>query len=406
MGSMTTTTVCTGRSNKRSAVEAGEAAAREAMAGLNGAPADVVLVFGTTGYDQQELLRGVVAITGDTPLAGCSAEGIIIQGAADEGSHAVTVTAIASSSLTLHTFHVTDAARDPRAAGEALAAMVSGQPDAKRKLLVVFPDGLTINCTAFLGALQGGLASPAPLIAGGGAGGVMDTWQDYQYHAGKVYRDSVSALLIGGDVVADLVVSHGCQPMGIERTVTKVEAPYVVTIDDKPTVDVFREYIDDEGGEMHVEDLLFMCVGVKLPEEDAKGYGQLLIRSPVAGPDKERGAVPFAGQILEGSRIQMARRDPESMRDRAVDATRTLAARHEGERPLMVFHFDCAARGRVVLGEQAVAMGILPLQQALGTDLPWIGFYCFGEVAPLNRTTYYHNITAVVCALYDGHGGA
>jgi hypothetical protein len=401
-----TTRVGVGKSTKRAAFEAGSAAARDALAHLDGVAPDVVLVFGTTGYAQEELLRGVVAVTGVAPMAGCSVEGIITEGATDEGSHVVSVTAIASSRLTLHTFLVADAARAPGAAGEALADLVRGQAGAEGKLLLVFPDGLAINCTAFLDALQERLGSSVGLIAGGGAGCVLDTFRTYQYHGGKVYQDSASAVLLGGDFVADTAISHGCQPLGLERTVTKVDAAYVVEIDGKPAFDVFKEYLDDDIEKLSVADVVHICVGVKLPDSDAEGYSEYLIRAPTTVSPKETGAILFAGQITEGSRIQMTRRDTDHMVHNAVASSRALAARHPGERPLLVFQFDCAGRGRVIFGEQATAMGVRPLQEALGTGLPWVGFYCFGEVAPLHRKTYYHNYTAVLCALYEGRDRA
>jgi len=40
---------------------------------------DFVFMFATVGFNQEELLKGVRSITGDTPLSGCSGEGIITQ---------------------------------------------------------------------------------------------------------------------------------------------------------------------------------------------------------------------------------------------------------------------------------------------------------------------------------------
>src|SRR5271154_1460227 len=103
---MKTTRAGVGTSTKRVAFEAGRNAARDAVAELGGVAPGLLLVFGTTGYAQEELLRGVAEIAGQTPMVGCSVEGIITQRGADEGSHAVNVMAISSSRMTFHTFHV------------------------------------------------------------------------------------------------------------------------------------------------------------------------------------------------------------------------------------------------------------------------------------------------------------
>jgi hypothetical protein len=41
------------------------------------------------------------------------------------------------------------------------------------------------------------------------------------------------------------------------------------------------------------------------------------------------------------------------------------------------------------------------MQEILGRDLPWLGFHTYGEIAQLGGTTYYHNYTVVLLALYD-----
>ena len=43
----------------------------------------------------------------------------------------------------------------------------------------------------------------------------------------------------------------------------------------------------------------------------------------------------------------------------------------------------------------------LQVQEALGRDLPWIGFHTYGEIAQLAGNAYYHNYTVVLLALYD-----
>ena len=34
-------------------------------------------------------------------------------------------------------------------------------------------------------------------------------------------------------------------------------------------------------------------------------------------------------------------------------------------------------------------------------DVPWLGVFCFGELAPIRGKNHYHNQTVVYCALYE-----
>jgi small ligand-binding sensory domain FIST len=38
-------------------------------------------------------------------------------------------------------------------------------------------------------------------------------------------------------------------------------------------------------------------------------------------------------------------------------------------------------------------------RQAVGPDVPWAGFYTYGEIGPVDKHNRYHNYTAVVLAL-------
>jgi hypothetical protein len=89
---------------------------------------DLVLVFATVGYDQQELLRGVRSVTGNSALAGCTGEGVITQtgpagGMAykltgpERGEERVGVMAFSSDVIRFRTAAAGDLRRDSRAAG-------------------------------------------------------------------------------------------------------------------------------------------------------------------------------------------------------------------------------------------------------------------------------------------------
>jgi small ligand-binding sensory domain FIST len=43
---------------------------------------------------------------------------------------------------------------------------------------------------------------------------------------------------------------------------------------------------------------------------------------------------------------------------------------------------------------------IRSLQKDIGEDIPWLGFYGYGEIGPIEEHNCFHNFTAVVAAVY------
>jgi hypothetical protein len=387
------------KSDNRNATRAGHEVATAALAQLGGR-ADLVLVYATAGYEQPALLASIRAVVGDTPLAGCSGEGVISQDGSDERAHAVVAMAIASDAATFDTFSVEGLAKEPRAAGEALGKKVRERSGERHgRCLLVFPDGITGNTTVLLHALEDALGMPL-VIAGGTAGDLANFERTFQYHDGRVLSDAVSAVLVGGDVDIETTVSHGCEPIGSVRTVTKSDGGTVYEIDGRSAWSVFKEYLDPESVDLSAADSVHLAFGEQLPQTAAEGYGRWVMRTPFR-LDKESGALFFPGSLAQGAKIQMTRRDPDRIRASALASARELAARRPGERPSIVLHFDCAGRGRIIFGERASEYAITPMQEVLGRDLPWIGFHTYGEIAQLGGSAYYHNYTVVLVALYD-----
>jgi hypothetical protein len=389
-----------GQSTSRSARDAGREATVSALLQLSDEPR-LLLVFATTGYDQGELLAGVNDVGGDAPVSGCSAEGVIAQHLSDEGSHAAVVMAVASDKATFVPF-LAEGLTDSRACGRALAEQIAAS-GAEGRCLLLFPDGMNGNCTTLLGSLQEALPYPL-LVAGGAAGAAISTERTtYQYFGREVRTDAVAAVLIGGDVSMETALSHGSMPIGVARTVTRSDGGTVYEIDGRPAWEVLREYLDGNRSDLSIADSLHLAFAEKVRPGGDGRPDEYIMHTPW-GLDAATGALFFPGGLREGVRIQIARRDPDRIREGATAEARALAARAAGRSPSLVLHFDCAGRGRVIFGEQATATTVASMQSALGTSIPWLGFYTYGEIAPFQgepERAVYHNHTVVLCALYD-----
>lgn len=391
-----TTRVGVGRSKNRNPVVAGREAASAALEQLGGGRASVAMVFATAGYDQAALLRAIAEAVGETPIVGCSAEGVITQHGSEETSHAVAVTAIASDELVAETFFVPGFTEDAAACGRALVDAIR-ERDVRGRLLVLFPDGIQGNCTELIQAIEQAMPYPLPIV-GGTAGDLLAFKQTYQYHRGEVASGGVSALLLGGEFVAELGVTHGCDLIGIERVVTRAEGGFVCEIDGRPAWSFFKEYLADDADTLEAVHLSHLLLAERLPA-NVPEFDEFTVRVPVQ-LDKERGALYFAAGIRSGTRVQLARRNPDKVCVRAVGEAHRLVDKHKGQRPLMVLELDCAGRGAMLFGSETNSRLIDPVQQVFGKDVPWVGLHTYGEIAPVGGRTLFHNYTAVLCALY------
>jgi small ligand-binding sensory domain FIST len=115
--------------------------------------------------------------------------------------------------------------------------------------------------------------------------------------------------------------------------------------------------------------------------------------------DATDGSAIVQTEVPEGTSVWLSSRDQEKVTtglDRMVDRIKQVLG---GNQPKLVFQFDCVSRGKTMFREQE-KMGLLrQFRQAIGPDVPWAGFYTYGEIGPVEKHNCYHNYTAVVLAL-------
>jgi len=280
---------------------------------------------------------------------------------------------------------------------------VSALGPERAKAVFVFPDGVTGNCTAALQAFQRAMAFPI-VITGGAAGDMLKTHEDHvlttsQYCGDQISTDSITVMVVGGAVEVDIGVSHGCTPLGLPRRVTSAADGWIHELDGQPAWAVMKEYLDGDPQNLLSTDTLHLCIGEPLDAGMRTLYGSdYVIRTPYSlSADKKSVFCP--GGLQLGNEVQLTRRDPERVASSAAQSARALAGRRD-RKPAVVLQFDCCGRGHSLFGERATEVAVTPAQ-ALFDDVPWAGFYTFGEIAPIGEQAYYHNYTVVFCALYE-----
>lgn len=361
-----------------------------------GAAPDCALVFATSGYDHAQIARVLRAEAPALVLVGCSAEGVVTQGRSDEVDHALGIVGIRSERLRFDGFVVPGYAADSSKAGAELARAVSAAGRADPLALVVFPDGLSGDCTKFLEALSQGLPPGLPIVGGAAADAPrMDSTQ--QLCGTEVVSGGVSALLVSGRGHAAVAVGHGCRAIGRTRMVSAMDGGWLVALDGTPAWEWFRHYLDGDPQDLRADGIMHLSVGL-ISDDDPEG--STVVRTPLLLRHSD-GALFFpGGGIAVGSRVRLVRRDPLTMRASAAHTAQSLVEASGRERPDLVLQFDCSGRGKLLFGSCAAEEIVAPVQEIVGRDVPWLGFHTYGEIAPLGGRARYHNYTVALLALY------
>ena len=380
---------------------AGHEAAEQALKNAGVAKPDFVFMFASIGYDQPSLLRAVRETTGDVPLAGCSAEGTINGDDVDESNFSVVVTTISSDELQWTNGLARGLEDDSRGVGQRIAQNLRTDLSAETIGLFVFPDGISGNPDQFLAGLEGSVPSDRFLpLWGGGAGNNLN-WggRTYQYCDDEVISDGVSYALLSGNAQAGWAISHGLIPIGGERKVTRGQGNVIYEIDGKPAVEVLKEYLPEYA---LVEDRDWMRYAISLALSfKAPSYmkdEEYLVRA-IPSVKHADGSITVQTEVSQGTSVWFSSRDKQKLATGLDRMAQQIKEQLGGEKPKLVFQFDCATRGKTLLREQEKLQLLSRFRQSVAPEAPWAGFYTFGEIGPVEEHNNLHLFTAVVLAL-------
>jgi hypothetical protein len=388
-----------GVSTNRNPKTAGKEAAERALNAAGLERPDFVWMFATVGYPQRDILDAVRQATVQAPLCGCSAEGIIAKDITDESNFSIAVMVLKSDDLEFVHGISTGLKADSGAVGYDVGKSLQRHLGDEAKALFVFGDGLTINFDSFQRGVSETIPKGMNLPILGGLS--ADNWafkQTYQYCDDEVTSDGVSWAMLRGAASVISCVNHGCVPIGGKRTVTRAQGNVIYEIDGQPALEVLKEYLLPDEINNWQKAVISLCLGFKTPAH-LEGYEEYMIRFI---PSKDDGArsISIQTEVPEGSDIWMTRRDTDRMAQGLKRTASDIVSRSGSQKPRLVFQFDCCGRGKVILQESLRNQLLRELQQQIGPETPWIGFYTLGEIGPVGDRNCFHNYSIVLAALY------
>ena len=370
--------------------DAAAAGAEAAGLALAAAPeATAALVFAGPGYgdDIPLLLDAATATLRTEAVAGASAHGVLGAGREHEGEPAVAVLAV--SGLEALPFLISDPSDDEAAACDEIAGLL-GAPLRPEDLVVLLPDPRTFHAGAFLPALERALG-PARVV-GAGAGDPV-SGVPLQWCGRTVASGGVSGMLLRGPRPPRIGVTQACQPVTELLTVTRAQGHWVLELDGRPALDVFRDAARGPLSQDLRRAAAFVLVALPAdPRAERLEPGAYLVRQ-VVGFETNANAFALPVQVATGSRLALAQREPQ----RAREDLKAMLDRLGGGRPAFGLYFDCCARGTALFGMAGLEAGYL--ESSFGPT-PIAGLFGSCEIGPIGPATELLTYTGVL-ALVD-----
>ncbi|MCX6432706.1 MAG: FIST C-terminal domain-containing protein [Actinobacteria bacterium] len=354
------------------------------------------LVMFFAEVDSEVAARAIAELSAALPHAvtvGCSSAGIILgDGLCTDG---ITAVAMHFESVTPRVA-TADVAQFPSSRevgnviGDALTTQLEpGQPGT----VFVLADGLVVNGTALVSGLSERL--PAGVGISGGLAGDGDRFdRTWVYSDGQVHVGAVVAVGLASDrLSAGYGSAGGWEGFGPFRLVTQSDHNVLHSLDGRPALTLYKEYLGDRAEQLPASALLFPLL-IRSPDASVE-----LVRTVLA-VNEVNSTLTFAGDIPEGWTARLMR----ATLDRLVDAAGVAAEEAGRDRPDpdVVIAVSCVGR-RLVLG-QRTDEEVEAAVEVLGTRPLVIGFYSYGEISPTNGTSELHNQTMTLTTLTESAG--
>lgn len=368
-----------------------ERAAETVFLGLGRQEPDLLIVFVSgehaPGFDAVcELLRREFE---GAFLFGCCAGGVIGGGREVEDRPAVSVTGALLPGVRLKGTHI-DAAQVPPVYAEArvwedtLRITANQQPS-----FLILADPFSFETEAFVKGLDR-VYPLAPKI-GGLASGAQQVGGTALYLGNQVYHSGCITLALTGNIDVDMVVAQGCRPVGDPMFVTAAHENLIRELDGHAPRDVLAELFErlPPADRELFSQSLFMGLAMRT---DTSQYlpGDFLIRN-ILGMDPQSGALWVSANVPANSVVQFHLRDAATS---AYDLERTLTEyrdAHTVAPDAGALLFSCSGRGVGLYGQADHDSNAF---RRLVGEVPLGGFFCNGEIGPIQNATYLHGYTS------------
>ncbi len=276
--------------------------------------------------------------------------------------------------------------------GNNLAAVF---PRQDLKALYLLSDGLAVNGTSLIKGIKDVLGHEIHL-SGGLAGDGSQFKNTFVLVDGVPSENAVTAVgFYGEHIQITASADGGWIPFGVERKITKSEANVLYELDGKPALELYKQFLGDQAKKLPASALLFPIFLKSGSHQENRNAVRTIL-----AVDEEKQSMTFAGDVPEGTSIQLMRAGHENLIEAAKNVSLVHKEKTQSHGPMVSLIVSCVGR-RLVLGENTENEVETVLEQ-LPKDTIQTGFYSYGEIAPgKSGVCDLHNQTMTVTLIQE-----
>jgi hypothetical protein len=327
-------------------------------------------------------------------IIGCSGTRSIIGDTLEEDAIVAVALGFARTSVRIARAQVTELSQS-RTAGKEIGTTLFAKDLAG---IFVLADGLRVDGSDFTAGLTARIG-PGPLIVGGMASDPRDYLETLVGADCAPRSGMIAAVGFYGSAIR---LSHGrasgWDAFGPRRRITRSNGNVLYELDGKPAFELYQRYLGEELSASISSSGVIFPLQISPPEHPER----TLVRAPLA-VDEGPASMTFAGHMPQGWIARLMRGNTDRLILGAADAARQ--ARVEpmpGSRSeSLALIVSCAGREQIM--GQRTERELELAGAALGSETKRIGFYSFGEIAPMSDSgiSEVHNQTMTITSLTE-----
>ncbi|MFH1478552.1 MAG: FIST N-terminal domain-containing protein [Candidatus Omnitrophota bacterium] len=360
---------------------AGKDACKTAYLQLEQSDPNILIVFISSIFDQEEAINGIRSVSEDVPLVGINSPSSITNYGSVANS--ITVCAIHSEDFNF-SYGISDKiSENTQNSSTQLAKNISyNLKGAIRQIYIMFGDSLTIDAHEALKGAQTTLGTSFPIIGGNSIDG-SKFQASYQYFNEKVLTDSLIGLLIGGDIGLGIGRSNAWKPIGRPHDITKSRLNIIRELNKKIAVELYEEYIDKSAAELKIEGFATLGsiypLGVKIGSRN-----EYFTRTPLK--ITESGSLVLTSELPSLENIHIMMTDKNSVLESTKEACLEALKNIDKTRLKFAIIFSDISRYQVLQRDSQKEVDMI--KDLLGKNTPFFGCYTCGEYAPIDQEQY------------------
>lgn len=386
----------------------GAVAVREALSLLTpGDPPAWALAFAGGRHDGARILSAFRQGLGDVPVVGGAAMGTITRDAVGYSGFECAV-AVFPASLGVPAILVEPGLEEGEGlAGERLGRRIREVADEGSVVILLYdsvrrpgpPPALHAGSRLVDGIYEGLDGRDVHLIGGGTTADIRLS-DSYVFDGAGCARHAVVAVVLPSALAAETAILRGCVPASAFLEVTRAEGAVIYELDRRPALEALERMLGGpidgrRAGELSLRVILGEKHGDPFAPYDESAYVNRLIVSV----DPRTGSLTlFEADFRAGARVQFMSHDNDVMLASVERGTAELMGRLAGKACAFGVYVDWVGRSGLVSGSSVEEAGVMV--RHCRADIPVLGFFSGGEVAPVMGRSRPLDWTGVLSVIY------